>query len=313
MYTTTLFRTLSAAGAMTLALTPVSQALDVRYGVETVQNIDIFYREAGDPTKTPVVLLHGFPSSSHMYRDVLAELGDEFYLIAPDYPGFGNSEAPSPAEYNYSFDNVADTIDGFLEQRDLTDYVLMIHDYGAPIGFRIATEHPDRVRGFVVMNGNAYADGIKEGGFGLVEEYWKVKDPALEGDITGQLLSRGGLEWQWKTGTRNPDGILPDGINLAEQRLSRENQDRIQLDLLHDYQTNVASYPTWQKYLRDNQPPMLIVWGKNDPIFIAPGAEAYKRDIQNIDFHLLDTGHFPLEEEADFIVDKMRRFLRANP
>ena len=281
----------------------------VRYGTEKVDGLDIFYREAGDPSQKAVILLHGFPHSSHMYRDVLAELGDEFYLIAPDYPGFGDSSFPSVEEYTYTFDNIAETIDKFLIQRELNNYVLTIQDYGAPIGFRIATKHPEKVRGFVVMNGNAYQEGLSPEGWGPTFEYWRGKTSELEAAITSQVFSAEGLKWQYTHGTRNPESILPDNWNLDIAKFSREGQHRMQLDLVYDYQNNLKLYPTWQKYLRDNQPPMLITWGKNDAFFPEPGAEAYKRDVKNIDYNILDTGHFALEEEGEFIINKMRNFL----
>ncbi|MEM9907590.1 MAG: alpha/beta hydrolase [Cyanobacteria bacterium P01_D01_bin.44] len=283
----------------------------VRYGTEKVDGLDIFYREAGDPSKKAVVLLHGYPHSSHMYRDVLAALGDEFYLIAPDYPGFGDSSFPSVQEYTYTFDNLAETIDKFLIQRSLNSYVLMIQDYGAPVGYRIATKHPEKVKGFVVMNGNAYEEGLSAEGWGPIFQYWQDKTPELEAEIAGQVFSAEGLKWQYTHGTRNPDGILPDSWNLDITKFSREGQHQMQLALFYDYQNNVKLYPAWQQYLRDTQPPMLLVWGKNDAFFPEPGAEAYKRDVKNIDYNILDTGHFALEEDGQFIIEKMRSFLNA--
>ncbi|PZD74668.1 Haloalkane dehalogenase [Acaryochloris thomasi RCC1774] len=287
----------------------MSKVNTVRYGTEKVDGLDIFYREAGDPSKKAVVLLHGFPHSSHMYRDVLAALGDEYYLIAPDYPGFGDSSFPSVQEYTYTFDNFAETIDKFLIQRGLNSYVLMIQDYGAPVGYRIATKHPEKVKGFVVMNGNAYEEGLSPEGWGPIFQYWKGKTPELEAGIAGQVFSPDGLKWQYTHGTRNPDGISPDSWNLDITKFAREGQHQMQLELFYDYQNNVKLYPAWQQYLRDQQPPMLLVWGKNDAFFPEPGAEAYKRDVQNIDYNILDTGHFALEEEGEFIITKMRSFL----
>lgn len=282
----------------------------VRYGTETVDGVDIFYREAGNPSKQTLVLLHGFPHSSHMYRDVLAALGDDYHVIAPDYPGFGDSSFPSATEYQYTFDNLAHTIDQFLTQRGLNDYVLMLQDYGAPVGFRIATKHPKRVKGLVIMNGNAYEEGLNQEAWAPIMQYWKNKNnPELEKAIAGQIFSDAGLKWQYTHGTRNPEGILPDSWNLDIAKFARKGQHRVQLDLFYDYQNNVKRYPIWQKYLRDNQPPMLIVWGKNDAFFPASGAEAYKRDVKQIDFNLLDTGHFPLEEDSNVIIKKMRAFL----
>ena len=282
----------------------------VRYGIEKVDGLDIFYREAGDPSKQAVVLLHGFPHSSHQYRQLLAELGDEFYLIAPDYPGFGDSSFPSPTEFDYTFDNFANIIDTFLVQRKINNYVLMIQDYGAPVGLRIATKHPEKVSGFVVMNGNIYEEGVNHESFKPIISYWKNKnDLKLEKTITQQIFSPAGLQWQYTHGTRNPESINPDNWNLDILKFSREGQYRMQLDLFFDYQNNLPLYPVWQQYLRDNQPPMLIVWGKNDAFFTEAGAAAFKRDVKDIDYHILDTGHFPLEEDAPFIIDKMRSFL----
>ncbi|MEM8875601.1 MAG: alpha/beta hydrolase [Planctomycetota bacterium] len=283
----------------------------VRYDREAVDGVDIFFREAGQPRpgQPTVVLLHGFPTSSHMYREVLAALGDEFHLIAPDYPGFGNSGFPPADQYTYTFDNLAKTMDKFLEQRGLDDYVLMIQDYGAPIGYRIATAHPDRVAGLIVMNGNAYEEGIGEPGWGPVLKYWDTRTPELEQTIIDNVFSLEGLEWQYTHGTRNPEAILPDNWVLDHYNLSRPGQHPIQLGLFYDYQNNLKLYPTWQQYLRDYQPPMLLVWGRNDAFFPEPGAQAYKRDVKNIDFHLLDTGHFALEEDAPFIIARMREFL----
>ncbi len=287
----------------------VSAQSEIRYATEKVDNLDIFYREAGDPKKPTLVLLHGFPSSSQMYRKVLNGLKDEYHLIAPDYPGFGMSSAPSADKFVYSFDNIAKIMDTFLEQKKISKYTLMIHDYGAPIGFRIATAHPERVSGFVIMNGNAYKEGLSEKGWGPIFKYWETKDPELGETIAKQVFSFEGMKWQYTHGTKDPEKINPDNWVIDTQRITRDGQKEIQLGLFYDYQNNVTLYPKWQKYLRDHQPPALIVWGKNDAFFPEPGAEAYKRDLKNIDYHILDTGHFALEEEAEFIVDKMRKFM----
>ncbi len=283
----------------------------VRYGTEKVDGLDIFFRESGNPNsnKPALVLLHGFPSSSHQYREVLAALGDEFYLIAPDYPGYGDSSFPSKEKYTYTFDNIANTIDKFLIQRGLNSYVLMIQDFGAPVGLRIAAKHPKKVAGLVVMNGNAYEEGISKAGWGKVLDYWKKRTPELERHILETVFSLEGFRWQYTHGTRNPDAILPDNWNLDYMKMSRPGQHEVQLDMFFDYQNNLKKYPEWQQYLRDNQPPVLLVWGKNDAFFPVAGAEGYKRDVKDIDYNILDTGHFALEEEAPFIIKKMREFM----
>ena len=281
----------------------------VRYGTETVNGVDVFYREAGNPSKPTLVLLHGFPSSSHMYRTVLAELGDEYHIIAPDYPGFGNSAFPSPDNYTYTFDNLADTIDGLLEQKGISRYTFLIQDYGAPVGMRIATEHPERVAGIISMNGNVYEEGLSVEGWGPVMKYWDDKSPELEKTITENVFTLGAMQWQYTHGTRNPDALLPDSWRLDYQNLSRPGQHEVQLQLFYDYQNNVQLYPSWQKYLRENQPPVLAVWGKNDAFFPPAGAEGFKRDVKDAEVYLLDTGHFPLEEDSEFIIGKVRGFM----
>ena len=236
-------------------------------------------------------------------------MGDEFYLIAPDYPGYGDSSFPSKEEYTYTFDNIANTIDKFLIQRGLNRYVLMIQDFGAPVGLRIATKHPKKVAGLVVMNGNAYEEGISEAGWGKVLDYWKKRTPKLEKHIIDTVFSLEGFRWQYTHGTRNPEAILPDNWNLDYMKMSRPGQHEVQLDMFFDYQNNLKKYPEWQQYLRNNQPPVLLVWGKNDAFFPVAGAEGYKRDVKDIDYNILDTGHFALEEEAPFIIKKMREFM----
>ncbi len=287
----------------------VSASSPIRHKVEKIEGLDIFYREAGDPSKPALVLLHGFPTSSQMYRKVLNDLKDDYYLIAPDYPGFGESSAPSTAEFEYTFDNLAKVVDGLLEKKGIGKYALMIQDYGAPVGFRIAVKHPERVTGLVVMNGNAYEEGFGKEAWKPIFQYWKEKTPELEKMISDQVFSHQGMRWQYTHGTRNPENINPDNWNLDYFKISREGQARIQLDLFYDYQNNVAHYPAWQKFLKEQQPPTLLVWGKGDAFFPESGAEGYKRDLKDIDYHILNTGHFPLEEEGDFILSKMRVFM----
>ncbi len=280
----------------------------IRYGTEKVEGVDIFYREAGDPSKQALVLLHGFPASSHQYRAILAELGDAFYLFAPDYPGYGDSSAPSTTHYHYTFNTIAQTMEKLLKQRQIKNYVLMIHDFGAPIGFRIALRNPKDIAGFVVMNGNAYEAGLSD----LVQKALAV-DRTAESDAATkqQMFGYESLKWQYTHGTRNPAGINPDNWNLDHMKMSRPGTKELNLEMLSDYKSNVALYPKWQQYLRDTQPPMLIVWGKNDAFFTEAGAAAYQRDVKNIDYNILDTGHFPLEEDAPFIIAKIRNFMEA--
>ncbi|MBE9463265.1 alpha/beta fold hydrolase [Dyadobacter subterraneus] len=273
-----------------------------------VGGLKIFYREAGDPLKETIVLLHGFPTSSHMYRRLLLELSDEFHLIAPDYPGFGNSDFPSPDDFQYTFDNISNIIDQFLESLNLTSYVLMIQDYGAPVGYRIATAHPERVRAFIVQNGNAYEEGLSEG-FAESRKFWKTRTPETESPMRA-MFTLESIRWQYTFGSKNPENISPDNWNLDFAKISRPGNDRAQLDLLYDYKTNLELYPKWQQYLRDNQPPMLITWGKNDPFFPEPGAKAYLQDVENAEYYTFDTGHFALEEEGLAISKKIRDFMR---
>lgn len=281
----------------------------VRHRIEKIDGLDIFYREAGDPSKPALVLLHGFPTSSQMYRKVLHGLKDTFYLIAPDYPGFGESSMPTTTEFEYTFDNLAKVVDALLERKGLKTYALMIQDYGSPVGFRIALKHPERVTGLVVMNGNAYEEGLNTEAWDPIFRYWKGKTPELEKSISETIFSHEGIRWQYTHGTRDPENINPDNWNLDYFKISRPGQARIQLDLFYDYQNNITQYPAWQKFLREEQPPTLLVWGKGDAFFPESGAAGYKRDLKEIDYNILNTGHFPLEEEGDFIIAKMRAFM----
>ncbi len=300
---------LAVSALATTALPAHADNSAVRYGYEKVGGHKIFYREAGDPAKPSIVLLHGFPSSSHQYRNLIRDLGDSYHLIAPDYPGFGSSDFPSASEYEYSFDNIAETIDGFLEQRGISSYTLMIQDYGAPVGLRIAVKHPERVQTLIVQNGNAYEEGINEETWAPIISYWANRTPEQGETIAKNVFSLEGLKWQYTHGTRNPDAILPDNWLLDYANFSRPGQHEMQLGLFYDYRNNVKLYPEWQAYLKTHQPPALIVWAKNDAFFPVPGAEGYKRDLKDVDYNILDTGHFALEEDGALIADKIRAFL----
>jgi len=280
----------------------------VRYGTETIDGLEIFYREVGTVGQPELVLLHGFPTSSHMFRNLIEELGDEFHIIAPDYPGYGLSSAPSTDDYDYTFDNTADVVDELLQRKGFDDYVLYVMDYGAPVGYRIATEHPERVAGFVVQNGNAYDEGLED--FWIpIKKYWKSGAESDRNKLRG-LLTLGATKWQYTTGVRDETIISPDNWLVVQPLLDREGNDDVQLDMFYDYGTNPPLYPEWQQYFRDNQPPMLITWGANDPVFPEPGAHPYLRDLPNAELHILDTGHFALEEDGDLIASLIRDFIR---
>ncbi len=286
-------------------------AADVTYGYETVDGVKVFYREAGAENPSSIVLLHGFPSSSHQYRNLIRELGDEFHVIAMDYPGFGASDFPDPSEYEYSFDNFSKTVNTFLEQREISTYTMYLQDYGAPVGLRIAVQHPERVNALVFQNGNLYEEGLNKEAWAPIIKLWEGRDAELEKAIASNVFSLEGLKWQYTHGTRNPDGILPDNWLLDYQSLSRPGQHEVQLGLFYDYRNNVALYPEWQQYLKDNQPPSLVVWAKNDAFFPTPGAEGIKRDVKDVDYHILDTGHFALEEDGSLIASRIRAFMAA--
>ncbi len=272
-----------------------------------VNGIEIFYREAGSKDLPTILLLHGYPTSSHMFRNLMKDLSDSYHLIAPDYPGYGNSEQPSMDEFDYTFDNMAVIVEGFLEKLDVQKYSIYLMDYGAPIGFRIAAKNPERVEALIIQNGNAYEEGLREF-WDPIKKYWN--DYTLEnGTALEGFHSLDGLKWQYTHGVRNPEVISPDNWNVDLRHLTREGNNEIQLAMFYDYRTNVPLYPSWQEYFRTYQPPTLIVWGKNDYIFPADGAYPYLRDLTNIDFHLLNTGHFALEEDGDIISKQIRNFL----
>jgi pimeloyl-ACP methyl ester carboxylesterase len=272
-----------------------------------VDGLDIFYREAGRKDSPAIVLLHGFPTSSHMFRNLIPELADQYYLAAPDYPGFGNSSMPSVNEFEYSFNNIAEVIDKFIQNLGLNKYSLYLMDYGAPVGFRIALKHPEKVESLIIQNGNAYEEGLREF-WDPFRAYWKDRAPENEAALR-KFLTMEATKWQYTNGVRNKEEISPDTWNMDTFFLNHHGNDRIQLELFYSYGTNPPLYPKWQAYFREYQPPTLIVWGKNDTIFPAEGAYPYKRDLNNIDFHLLDTGHFALEEDGAIIADHIRRFI----
>lgn len=272
-----------------------------------IDGLDIFYREAGSRNNPTILLLHGFPTSSHMFRNLIAALADHFHLVAPDYPGYGNSSMPTVDEFDYTFDHLAEVMDKFIEAVGLKRYSLYVMDYGAPIGFRIAAKHPERVEALIVQNGNAYEEGLREF-WEPLRAYWHDHSPE-NADKLRPFFTLETTKWQYTHGVRNPEVISPDNWNIDQRFLDRPGNDDIQLALFYSYRSNPPLYRQWQEYFRTYQPPTLIVWGKNDYIFPAEGAYPYKRDLQDIEFHLLDTGHFALEEDGEAIANLMTRFL----
>ncbi|MEO0651532.1 MAG: alpha/beta hydrolase [Planctomycetota bacterium] len=289
------------------ALLPSSSA-QVHFRSVDLDGLQIAYREAG-PTDAPtLLLLHGFPTSSHMFRNLMRDLGDEFHLVAPDYPGYGASSMPSVDEFDYSFDNLAAVVADFTDALGLDRYSLYLMDYGAPIGFRLATARPERVDGLVIQNGNAYVEGL-EAFWDPLRDLWADRSPQTEEPLRA-FLTLEGTRWQYTHGVRDVSTIAPDNWYHDQYLLDRPGNVEIQLALFESYGTNPPLYPEWQEWMREAQPPTLIVWGANDEIFPAAGAHPYKRDLENLEFHLLDTGHFALEEEGERIASEIRHFLR---
>ncbi len=293
-----------------VSLHAMSQGNPVHNKTLEVNGVEIFYREAGSKDSPTILLLHGYPTSSHMFRNLIRDLSDSYHLIAPDYPGFGNSEQPPMDEFEYSFDNMAVIVEGFLEKLNIDKYSIYLMDYGAPIGFRIAVKYPERVEALIIQNGNAYEEGLKD--FWIpIKKYWNEYTIENGKPLEG-FHSLDGLKWQYTHGVRNVETISPDNWNLDLNHLTREENNEIQLAMFYDYRTNVPLYPSWQEYFRVYQPPTLIVWGKNDYIFPSDGAYPYKNDLINLEFHLLNTGHFALEEDGDKIALFIREFLQTN-
>jgi len=270
--------------------------------------VNVFYREAG-PVDAPVVLLlHGFPTSSFQYRELIPRLADRYRVIAPDLPGFGFTEIPAARGYKYSFDALAKTIEAFTEALKLKRYALYVFDYGAPTGFRLAMAHPERVTAIVSQNGNAYEDGLGDS-WAPIRRYWSEPNAANREEVRKAALSPEGIRYQYLEGVPHPERIAPEGYTLDEALISRPGNTDIQLDLFLDYANNVKLYPAFHEYFRKSKPPLLAIWGKHDPFFIPPGAEAYKRDIPEAEVQFLDTGHFALETHVDEVAQAMRQFL----
>jgi pimeloyl-ACP methyl ester carboxylesterase len=269
--------------------------------------VSVFYREAGPPDAPVVLLLHGFPTSSFQYRELIPLLADRYRVIAPDFPGFGFTDVPQRRLYQYSFDALAHTILAFTDALHLNRYALYVFDYGAPTGFRLAMAHPERITAIVSQNGNAYEEGLGDA-WAPIQRYWR--EPSSENrETVRNALSPEGLRWQYTVGVPNPDVIAPEGYTLDAAMIARPGNMDIQLDLFLDYANNVKLYPSFQKYFRTAQPPLLAIWGKHDPFFIPAGAEAFQRDNPNATVQFLDTGHFALETHVEEIADAMRQFL----
>jgi pimeloyl-ACP methyl ester carboxylesterase len=272
-----------------------------------VDGLEVFYREAGRPDAPVLLLLHGFPSSSHMFRDLIPKLADKYRLVAPDLPGFGQSAMPAREAFDYTFDHLARVMDRFTEVIGLDRFAVYVFDYGAPVGLRLATWHPERVTAIISQNGNAYEEGLSEG-WNPIQAYWREPTQPHR-DALRQFLAPQTTQWQYMHGVADTTRVSPDGYTLDNHYLARPGADEIQLDLMLDYASNVALYPTFQAYFRMHQPPLLAAWGSNDPFFLPPGAEAFKRDNANAEVRFFDTGHFALETHGDEIATAIRAFL----
>ena len=274
-----------------------------------VGDLDIFYREAGPNDAPAILLLHGFPTSSQMFRNLIPLLADEYHMVAPDYPGYGHSSMPSRDQFAYTFDNLAQVIDEFTEKVGLSKYALYVQDYGAPVGYRLVATHPERVTAIVVQNGNAYDEGLDNPFWEPIKACWREPTSREKRDALRNLITYDATRWQYIHGVKNPELVSPDGPAHDQFLLDRPGNDEIQLDLFLSYGSNPPLYPAWQAYFRTHQPPMLIAWGTHDQIFPAAGAEPYKRDLKTLEYHLLDAGHFALETNVDEIAGLMRDFL----
>jgi pimeloyl-ACP methyl ester carboxylesterase len=273
----------------------------------TVDGIKIFYREAGRKGAPVVLLLHGFPTSSHMFRNLISALADGYHVIAPDYPGYGQSDMPDRAKFAYTFDRFGELVDALLDQIGVASYAMYVMDYGAPVGWRLALKHPERITGLIVQNGNAYEEGLKEF-WDPIKTYWSDHSEANRKALY-VLVAPETTKFQYTDGVSDLTRIAPDNWVQDQALLDRPGNAEIQMDVFYDYRTNLPLYPKVQAYFRRHQPPTLIVWGKNDKIFPADGAHPYKRDLTDIEFHLIDTGHFALEDKANEMVPLIRDFL----
>lgn len=286
---------------------------DTRYRSETIQGINIAYRESGDPANPAIVLLHGFPTSSHMYRELIPQLANNYHVIAPDYPGFGASDAPALDEFEYSFENTANVIETLLDKKGINRYALYLMDYGAPVGFRLFSKNPERVSGFVIQNGNAYEEGLEEF-WDPIKAFWA--DPSTDNReaLRTGLLTIEATKWQWTHGIpeNQLELVSPDNWHHDQYLLDRPGNKDIQLQMFLSYGTNVELYPAWQALFREHQPPALIVWGKGDYIFPASGAHPYERDLNTVEKHIIDTGHFALETHLEFIATRIDQFMQRN-
>jgi len=282
----------------------------VTYNTIKVDGVDMFYREAGPKDAPVLLLLHGFPTSSHMYRDLIPQLADKYRVIAPDYPGFGQSEMPDRSKFAYTFDSYAQVVDKLIRQLGVNHYALYVMDYGAPVGFRLASKNPVRVTALIVQNGNAYNEGLEKF-WDPIKAYWGTGG-STEREAIRWLTSLAATKWQYTNGVKDASLVSPDTWTMDQTFLDRPGNAEIQLDLFYDYRTNIPLYPQWQNYFREHKPATLVLWGKNDAIFVAAGATPYKRDTPNAEVHLLDTGHFALETHGHEIAKLIREFLSRN-
>jgi pimeloyl-ACP methyl ester carboxylesterase len=273
----------------------------------TVDKLSVFYRETGDPSNPKLVLLHGFPTSSHQYRSLISALADQFHVVAPDYPGFGNSDMPSPEEFNYTFDRISEIVEDFLSAIGFTHFGLYMHDYGGPVGFRIIDRHPDWLDWLIIQNANAYEIGFSKAWDGLRNVLWKGRTAEAEKSLAA-FLEIDAIKQAYLSGPKNPEFISPDNWNMDFRFMERPNARQVQMDLFYDYRTNVALYAQWQKFLREHQPSTLIFWGQNDIFFTPEGGEAYLRDLPDAEMHRLNSGHFAVEDCLIEISDSIRRF-----
>ena len=297
---------MSTIGHPTQAPSLQSTSATTTYHRATVDGVGVFYREAGPKDAPTIVLLHGFPSSSREFDSLIPLLATRYHLIAPDFPGFGQSDDPLPSSYAYTFDNLAKTINGLLEQLKINEYAFYLHDYGGPVGFRIVLAHPQRLQALIIQNANVYKEGLGVKWAGIAQ-YWV--DPKAHRDVFDAFVSPAATEQRHTLGTSHLDRYNPDTWTDEFAHLSRPGQREIQADLLYDYQTNVAAYPVWQAWLREHKPPTLVVWGRNDPSFISAGAEAFERDLPDAEIYLVNAGHFALDEKNDEIASLILAFL----